>query len=41
MTNAEKIVLIMELRESIEQTTGSYLATLVITLLWYMYCCKS
>ena len=32
MTNAEKIVLIMELRESIEQTTGSYLATLVITL---------
>ncbi len=40
MSTSEKFVFIMEQRDSLLQTTGSYLATALITLLLYSFWCN-
>lgn len=40
MLKAEKIVLVMNLRDSIEITTGSSLATSIISFMMFFWFCK-
>ncbi len=40
MSKTEKIVLVMELRESIQMTTGSSIATTIISFVMFMFFCK-
>jgi len=40
MTKSERFVFIMEQRDSLLQTTGSYLVTVLITLLLYSFWCN-
>jgi hypothetical protein len=40
MTISEKFVFVMEQRDSLLQATGSYLLTILITLLLYSFWCN-